>query len=162
MSSVDPTVGSPRETALPPDRVGGGTGWWLTGGGRLRGYLGSVGVLFTVLTVISSTIALGSGEQAASHRHLLLRLLFVVLGLGAVELVVVLRRRLPSVPLVVHAVAGTVVLLAAVVLSLWVAGQAGVELHPDAYRDAVLNVAAVGVGLTLLSAGADLLRRRRR
>ncbi len=128
---------------------------------RLRRYLVSVSVLFTVLTVVSSTIALASGQETDTHLHLLMRLLFVMLGLGAFELVDALRQRHPGAPLVVLALAGSAVLVLAIVASVWITGQAGVDLHPNAYRDAVLNVGLVGVVLVVIAAIVDLHRRRR-
>jgi hypothetical protein len=133
----------------------------LTVPARLRRYLVSVSALFTVLTVVSSTIALASGQETDTHLHLLMRLLFVMLGLGAFELVDALRQRHPGAPLVVLALAGSAMLVLAIVASLWISGQAGVDLHPDAYRDAVLNVGVVGVVLVVLAAIVDLRRRRR-
>jgi peptidoglycan/LPS O-acetylase OafA/YrhL len=128
---------------------------------RLRRYVVSVCVLYTVLTLVSSTIALASGQETDTHLHLLMRLLFVMLGLGAFELVAALRQRRPGTPLVVLALAGSAVLVVAIVASVWISGLAGVDLHPNAYRDAVLNVGVVGVVLVALSAIIDLRRRRR-
>jgi peptidoglycan/LPS O-acetylase OafA/YrhL len=128
---------------------------------RLRRYVVSVCVLYTVLTLVSSTIALASGQETDTHLHLLMRLLFVMLGLGAFEVVAAFRQRRPGTPLVVLALAGSAVLVVAIVASVWVSGLAGVDLHPNAYRDAVLNVGVVGVVLVALSAIIDLRRRRR-
>jgi peptidoglycan/LPS O-acetylase OafA/YrhL len=128
---------------------------------RLRRYVLSVSVLFTVLTVVSSTIALASGQETDTHLHLLMRLLFVMLGMGAFEAVVALRERFPGAPLAMLTLAGSTVLLLSIVVSVWVSGHAGVDLHPNAYRDAVLNVGAVGVVLVALAGIVDLSRRRR-
>jgi peptidoglycan/LPS O-acetylase OafA/YrhL len=145
-----------------PDASGAApAGEGLTLPARLRRYVVSVSVLFTVLTVVSSTIALASGQETDTHLHLLMRLLFVMLGLGAFELVAALRERLPGAPLAVLALAGSAVLVVAIVASVWISGRAGVDLHPNAYRDAVLNVGVVGVVLVVLAAIVDLRRRRR-
>ncbi|MFU8841892.1 MAG: DUF6608 family protein [Nitriliruptoraceae bacterium] len=133
----------------------------LTVRARLRRYVVSVCVLYTVLTLVSSTIALASGAETDTHLHLLMRLLFVMLGLGAFELVAALRQRRPDAPLAVLALLGSVVLALAIVASVWLSGRAGVDLHPNAYRDALVNVGVVGLVLVALSAIIDLRRRSR-
>lgn len=153
----------PEVTAMPQHDPSAGARprAGLTLRGQLRRYVVNVGVLFTLLTLVSSTIALASGQETDSHLHLLMRLLFVMLGLGAFEQVAALRQRHPDAPLVVLAFAGSAVLVLAIVASVWLSGLAGVDLHPNAYRDAVLNVGVVGVVLVALAAIIDLRRRRR-
>lgn len=129
---------------------------------RLRRYLVNVCLLYTVLTVLSSTIALSRGEETDTHAHLLMRLALVLLGLGAFELIAWARQRFPAAPLALLGLGVTLVLIAAVVASVWISGLAGVDLHPNAYRDAVLNVGVVGVVLVGLAGMLDLRRRRRR
>jgi hypothetical protein len=133
----------------------------LTVPARLRRYVVGVCVLYTVLTLASSTIALASGQETDTHLHLLMRLMFVMLGLGTFELVAVLRQHRPGTPLVVLALVGSAVLVLAILTSVWISGLAGVDLHPNAYRDAVLNVGVVGVVLVAGSMIIDLRRRRR-
>ena len=119
-------------------------------------------MLYTVLTLLSSGLALARGQETDSHVHLLARLVFVLLGLGAFELVDGLRRRYPDAPLWLLGVVGYLAALMAVLAGLWVFGLTGGELHPDAYRDAFLNFTAVGLGLIVAFAIRDRVRARSR
>ena len=142
-----PTVGTAGEPAVPrrdAPRRG------LTAGQRWQRFGVRVGVLYTVLTVISSTIALTSGQETDTHVHLLTRLVFVVIGLGAVELVDLVRRRTEAPTWLVVAV-GYLVAIAGILLALRVYAATGGELHPDAERDALINVTAVAVGVSAVA-----------
>jgi peptidoglycan/LPS O-acetylase OafA/YrhL len=156
MTQSEPTVAQQHDPS-DADRSTVGLG----AGARLRRYLLGVSVVYTALTVISRSLALASGQATDTHLHLLMRLLFVMLGLGTFELIAALRQRFPQARLAVLGLVGFAILMAAVVLSVWVTGQAGLELHPDVYRDAMLNVGAVGVVLVAISAIIDVRRRRR-
>lgn len=51
-------------------------------------------VLFTVLTALSSTMALLQGEATDTHLHLLTRLAVTIVGVSSIHLFGVFRRRL--------------------------------------------------------------------
>ena len=129
---------------------------------RLRRFGVRVCVLYTVLTVTSSVLALAQGQETDTHVHLLARLAFVLIGLGAFELVDGLRRRYAGAPLWLVAAAGYLVALVAIMVGLWVFAATGGELHPNAYRDAFWNFTAVGLGVILVFAVRDRVRSRRR
>lgn len=119
-------------------------------------------MLYTVLTVTSSVLALTQGQETDTHLHLLARLVFVLIGLGAFELVDALRRRYAGAPAWLVAVAGYLVAIVAILAGLWVFAATGGELHPNAYRDAFWNFTAVGLGVILVFAVRDRVRSRRR
>ena len=133
----------------------------VTGGLRLRRFGVRVCVLYTLLTLTSSVLALYSGQETDTHLHLLARLVFVLIGLGAVEVVDGLRRRYASARTWLLAVAGYLVAIAAIMAGLWVFAATGGELHPDAYRDAFLNFTAVGLLVVVVFAVRDAVRSRR-
>ena len=119
-------------------------------------------VLYTVLTVASSVLALAQGQETDTHVHLLARLAFVLIGLGAFELVDGLRRRYATAPVWLVAAAGYVVAIVAIMVGLWVFAATGGELHPNAYRDAFWNFSAVGLVVIVAFAVRDAIRSRRR
>lgn len=128
---------------------------------RLRRFGVRVCVLYTVLTVTSSVLALAEGQETDTHVHLLARLAFVLIGLGAFELVDGLRLRYAGAPGWLLAVAGYLVAILAIMAGLWVVAATGGELHPNAYRDAFWNFTAVGLVVVLVFAIRDAVRSRR-
>lgn len=134
----------------------------VTGVAQLRRFGVRVCVLYTLLTLTSSALALASGQETDTHVHLLARLVFVLIGLGAVEVVDALRRRYLAAPGWLLAVAGYLVAVVAIMTGLWVFAATGGELHPDAYRDAFLNFTAVGLLVVVVFVVRDAIRARRR
>ncbi len=129
---------------------------------RLGRFAVRVCVLYTVLTVTSSVLAVVQGQETDTHVHLLARLAFVLIGLGAFELVDELRRRATHAPRWLLAVAGYLVAVVAIMAGLWVFAATGGELHPNAYRDAFWNFTAVGLVVVVAVAVRDLIAARRR
>ncbi len=156
-------VGGPEDPAATSEarRTAWGAGP-VTPLARIRRFGVRVCVLYTVLTVTSSVLALAQGQETDTHVHLLARLAFVLIGLGAFELVDGLRRRYAGAPLWLVAAAGYLVALVAIMVGLWVFAATGGELHPNAYRDAFWNFTAVGLGVILVFAVRDRVRSRRR
>ena len=134
----------------------------LTAAARWRRFAVRACVLYTVLTVVSSSLALATGQETDTHVHLLVRLVFVLIGLGAFEAVDALRRRYPGAPSWSLALAGYLVAVLAILVGLRVFAATGGDLHPNAYRDAFLNFTAVGVGVIAVVAVRDAVRSRRR
>ncbi|TVP68720.1 MAG: hypothetical protein EA340_08325 [Nitriliruptor sp.] len=129
---------------------------------RLRRFGLRVCVLYTALTVTSSVLALAQGQESDTHVHLLARLAFVLIGLGAFEVVDGLRRRYATAPVWLVAVAGYLVAIVAILVGLWLFAATGGELHPNAYRDAFWNFTAVGLVVIVVFAVRDAIRARRR
>lgn len=99
-------------------------------------------VLFTLLTVTSSTWQLLQGVEHDTHLHLLARFAVTVVGVSSLALFGALHQRFHRAA-AVKAAAGAYVISMAVVLTLtWGFGQLE-PLHPDAYRDIVSNFTAV-------------------
>ena len=120
-----------------------------------------IGVVYALLTVISSALALAGGDTTETHVHLLLRFGVTTIGVGAFYAYGVLRRRFAGIPSAVAGFITYVLALAAVMAGVWLYGRVDV-LHPDAYRDIFLNFTAVATVLSgTWSAATHLVRRRR-
>ena len=112
-------------------------------------------VLYTLLTVTSSSLALLRGIETDTHLHLLARFAITGVGVGYVSVYDRLYPRLRRAPATSAAVASYLVAMASVLAVTWAFGRIE-PLHPDAYRDITLNFTAIylGVaGLLLASAG---------
>lgn len=105
-----------------------------------------VGVLYTVLTVVSSGLALLRGIETDTHLHLLARFVITVVGVGFLGVYDLLSRRLPRAPAATAAAATYVVAMATVLALTWAIGRIE-PLHPDAYRDITLNFTTVYLGV---------------
>jgi hypothetical protein len=121
-----------------------------------------VSVLYTAVTLVSSGYALASGQGTDTHVHLLLRLGFVIVGIGALDLYDLMRQRLLHVPQWVLGAAAYLGGVAAIMAGMWLWGAAGGDLHPDAFRDGLLNFTGVGVVLAVIIAAVDRGRSRAR
>lgn len=117
-----------------------------------------VSVLYTALTVITSGYALAAGHSTDTHTHLLLRLGFVCVGIAAVDLYDVMRRRAPRLGKWVSMVVAYSASVVVVMSGMWLWGAAGGDLHPDAFRDGFLNFTGVGVVLAMTLAVVDRVR----
>ena len=157
-----PVAGTDATGVLPAAPLSVGAGDPATPLVRLRRLGIRVCVLYTAVTVTSSVLALTQGQETDTHLHLLARLVFVLIGLGAFELVDALRRRYAGAPVWLVAVAGYLVAMVAILSGLWVFAATGGELHPDAYRDAFWNFTAVGLVVIVVIALRDGVRSRRR
>ena len=157
-----PVAGTDATGVLPAAPLSVGAGDPATPLVRLRRLGIRVCVLYTAVTVTSSVLALTQGQETDPHLHLLARLVFVLIGLGAFELVDALRRRYVGAPVWLVAVAGYLVAMVAILSGLWVFAATGGELHPDAYRDAFWNFTAVGLVVIVVFAVRDAVRSRRR
>ncbi|TVP94200.1 MAG: hypothetical protein EA374_07205 [Acholeplasmatales bacterium] len=113
------------------------------------------GVLYTVLTLLSSTIALAMGNTHDTHAHLLMRFGFVATGVTATvlylywpikEKLTILRYVLPY-----------VVAQGLVLVMVFFTGLA-TTLHPDAYRDAFFNFTFVAIPIIIGLAVYDRVR----
>ncbi len=108
-------------------------------------------IVYTLLTITSSSYALLSGITTETHFHLLARFVITAIGVGSI----LIFNMLPRWPLwamfAVHYIAtmGTIFGL------MWVSGYF-IELHPDAYRDIFLNYTPI----YLLIAAGFLIRNK--
>ena len=117
-------------------------------------------VLYTLLTVTSSSLALLQGIEADSHLHLLARFAITLLGVGSVGVYGLLHRRFRRAPTVTAALATYVVAMTTVLAVTWAFGRIE-PLHPDAYRDITLNFTVIYVCVTGVLFGLVGWRRRR-
>jgi len=116
-------------------------------------------VLYTLLTVTSSSLALLRGIETDTHVHLLARFAITLIGVGFVSMYGLLYRRLQRAPGVTAALVTYVVAMATVLAVTWAFGRIE-PLHPDAYRDITLNFTAVYVGVAGVLLGLAGWRRR--
>lgn len=128
-------------------------------GPTLRRTLVRIAVVYTALTVTSSGFAVVTGQETDTHVHLLLRLAFVIVGIGSLDLYDLMRQRLTHVPRWVLGAATYMGGVVAIMSGIWLWGAAGGELHPDAFRDGFLNFTGVGVVLAMIIAVVDRVRR---
>jgi hypothetical protein len=118
-------------------------------------------VLYTLLTVTSSSLALLRGIETDTHLHLLARFAITVVGVGCVTVYGLLYRRLRRAPATSAAVATYVVAMATVLAVTWAFGRIE-PLHPDAYRDITLNFTTIYLGFAVALLTIASRRRRRR
>ncbi len=107
-------------------------------------------VLYTVLTVTSSSWQLLRGIEDDSNLHLLARFAVTVVGVGCLALFVQLRRNFRRAPTTKAAAVTYVIAMAMVLVLTWGFGRLQ-PLHPDAYRDIVINFTVVWVGVALVA-----------
>ncbi|TVR23581.1 MAG: hypothetical protein EA389_12540 [Ilumatobacter sp.] len=106
-------------------------------------------VLYTLLTVISSSVQLLQGIEHDTNLHLLARFAVTVVGVGSIAIFTTLQHRFRRAP-TLKAAGITYLITIAVVLTLtWVFGRFE-SLHPDAYRDIALNFTFVWVGVLVV------------
>lgn len=117
-----------------------------------------VSVLYTAVTITSSGYALATGHGTDTHVHLLLRLGFVIVGIGALDLYDLMRQRLPHVPPWVSGAAAYLGGVVAIMSGMWLWGAAGGDLHPDAFRDGFYNFTGVGVVIAMTIAVVHSVR----
>lgn len=105
-------------------------------------------VVYTVLTLVSSTLGLMAGRTTDTHVHLLMRFAITFLGIGSFLVFSLFEKWSPLGQTALHYVVTACLVLAMVGLSgFWM------ELHPDAYKDVFLNftvVYAIIAGVILL------------
>ena len=106
-------------------------------------------VLYTLLTVTSSTWQLLGGVEHDTNLHLLTRFAVTVVGVGSLALFVGLRRRFRRAPAAMAAGSAYVISMAAVLALTWGFGHLE-PLDPDAYRDIVLNFTAIWLVVALV------------
>ncbi len=116
-------------------------------------------VLYTLLTVTSSSLALLRGIETDTHLHLLARFAITVVGVGCVSVYGLLYRRLRRAPATSAAVASYAVAMASVLAVTWALGRIE-PLHPDAYRDIALNFTTIYLGVAAALLTASRWRRR--
>jgi hypothetical protein len=116
-------------------------------------------VLYTAVTLVGSVYALATGQTTDTHVHLLLRLGFVVVGVGAFDLYDLLRLWFPGARDGLLGATAYVTAVAAILSGMWLWGAAGGELHPDAFRDGFLNFTGVGLVVAAVLALRDKVRR---
>lgn len=117
------------------------------------------GALYTILTLISSTLALVMGQTHDTHAHLLMRFGFVATGVTATVLYLywpfkqgkrtILRYVLPY-----------VVAQSLVFVMVFLTGLA-TTLHPDAYRDAFFNFTFVAIPIIIGLVIYDYLKHKK-
>ncbi len=95
-------------------------------------------IVYTVLTITSSGIALLQGQTTDTHTHLLMRFAVTSLGIGSI----LIFNLFPDWPLTAIYGLHYSVTMAAIFLLVWISGFF-VDLHPDAYRDIFLNFTVI-------------------
>lgn len=116
-------------------------------------------VLYTLLTVTSSSLALLRGTETDTHLHLLARFAITLVGVGFVGMYGTLYRRVQRAPTTTAALVTYVTAMATVLAVTWAFGRID-PLHPDAYRDIILNFTTIYVGVTVVLLGLAGWRRR--
>ncbi len=112
----------------------------------LRSTVILVCVLYTLLTVTSSGLALMRGIETDTHLHLLARFAITLVGVGFVNFYGLLYRRLQRAPATTAALVTYVAAMATVLAVTWAFGRIE-PLHPDAYRDITLNFTTIYFGV---------------
>ncbi len=110
-------------------------------------------IVYTLLTIISSSYAILSGTTTETHFHLLARFAVTAIGVGSILMFNLLPRWPLWAMFAVHYVATMGIIFGLV----WVSGYF-IELHPDAYRDIFLNFTPI----YLLIAAGFLIRKKYR
>lgn len=116
-------------------------------------------VLYTLLTVTSSTVQLLQGIDHDMNLHLLARFAITVVGVGSITIFAALQRRFRRAPTAKAAGSAYLITIAVVLILTWVFGQFE-SLHPDAYRDIALNFTFVWVGVLAVITLAPRATRR--
>lgn len=116
-------------------------------------------VLYTLLTVTSSSLALLRGIETDTHLHLLARFVITLVGVGFIAVYGRLYRRFRRAPAAAAALVTYVVAMATVLAVAWAFGRIE-PLHPDAYRDITLNFTTIYVSVTFVLLGLAGWRRR--
>ncbi len=102
-------------------------------------------VVYTLLTLTSSIYSLAVGRATDTHIHLLLRFLITAIGIGSILIFNLLPKWHPAGIFALHYGVTIGLILLAVILSGYF-----IELHPNAYRDILLNFTPVYI---LIAAG---------
>ena len=110
-------------------------------------------VVYTLLTITSSGYALLVGITTDTHFHLLARFAVTAIGIGSILMFNLFPRWHLWTMFALHYVATMGIIFGLV----WVSGFI-VELHPDAYRDIILNFTLI----YLLIAAGFLIRKKYR
>lgn len=116
-------------------------------------------VLYTLLTVISSSVQLLQGIDHDNNLHLLARFAVTTVGVGSITIFAALKRRFRRAPTAKAAGSAYLITMAAVLILTWVFGRFE-SLHLDAYRDIALNFTFVWVGVLAVIALAPRATRR--
>ena len=103
-------------------------------------------VLYTLLTITSSSLALLRGIETDTHLHLLARFAITLVGVGFIGVYGLLYRRFRRAPAITAAMVTYVVAMATVLAVTWVFGRFE-PLHPNAYRDITLNFTTIYLGV---------------
>lgn len=108
----------------------------------VRNKLVVICVVYTAITIFGSILNLALGGVYDSYEHLLVRFIFVLLGIGSLIIFEWLEKRSYYVVVLLHYLATQ----SLVFIFLWGYGFF-TELHPDAYRDAFFNYTAVYIAV---------------
>lgn len=101
-------------------------------------------VVYTILTVTSSTIYLIQGDEYDSHLHLINRFVITSIGVLSIWAYDLLRNYLKKYALFIH----YPIVMGFVFGYVWFNGLF-VELHPNAYRDIFFNFTAIYLLISL-------------
>jgi hypothetical protein len=110
-------------------------------------------IVYTSLTITSSSYALLSGTTTETHFHLLARFAVTTIGIGSILMFNLLPRWPLWAMFAIHYAATMSIIFGMV----WVSGYF-IELHPNAYRDIILNFTPI----YLLVAAWFLIRTKNR
>ncbi len=113
-------------------------------------------VLFTLLTLISSTLSLIMGNTHDTHAHILMRFSFVMIG----SLATIMYLFFPLKHKILRYILPYVVAQGMVFLTLFLIGFLS-PLHPDAYRDAFFNFTFVAIPIILSLIVFDVIKVRK-
>ncbi len=111
-------------------------------------------IVYTVLTVTSSGIAILQGQTTDTHFHLLIRFAVTFIGIGSI----LIFNLFPDWPVTAIYSLHYAVTMGAIFLLVWISGFFR-DLHPNAYRDIFLNFTVIYI---LIAAGFIIYGKRKR
>lgn len=102
-------------------------------------------IIFTVITLFSSTLAIIQGRTYDTHIHILMRFFITVIAIMSV----VIYEKLSHKPMYIAHIVHYSITMGIIFITLWITGFF-IELHPDAYRDIFLNYTIVWIVISVI------------
>lgn len=110
---------------------------------NIKNTLISIAIVFSLLTITSSGIAVIRGNYSETDFHLMMRFFVTTIAMGGL---LIFKLKEKSRNLIVHSL-HYFVTMGSIFLLVWFSGLF-IELHPDAYRDIFLNYSIIYVIIT--------------